>query len=198
MAMEAGQPLQLQENLCDVLTPSAMTGTTLEPGEWQRMLDRQEIQELKAKYCRFVDTKQWAALRTLFCPDARFEGLGSAPNGADLDTFIDGISTRLQPTVSIHHCHMPEIQFQNNESARGVWAMMDYVQWPKGFAPKEAPARAGFFGYGHYEEEYRRVQGRWKIAFLRLTRLRIDPLPEDFPEPRGGLLSASPAWLIQR
>jgi hypothetical protein len=26
-------------------------------------------------------------------------------------------------------------------------------------------------GYGHYDEEYRRVDGEWKIASMRLTRI---------------------------
>jgi len=160
-----------------------------------QMLDRDQIHQLKAKYCRFIDTKQWAALRTLFCEDARFEGFGSAPSGANVETFIQGVSTRLQPTVSVHHCHMPEIDFLTSDIARGIWAMMDYVQWLNGYSPKEAPDGVGFFGYGHYEEEYRREKGEWKFAFLRLTRLRIDPLPADYPEPRQGLLTASVNWL---
>jgi hypothetical protein len=31
-----------------------------------------------------------------------------------------------------------------------------------------------FHGYGYYEETYRRDQGRWRIANLKLTRLRTE------------------------
>lgn len=154
-----------------------------------------DIHRLKARYCRFIDTKQWESLRALFATDATFEGFGSAPAGAGVDAFVKGVSKRLQNCVSIHHCHMPEILFQSDSRARGVWAMMDYVQWPEEFSPKETPGRPGFWGYGHYEEEYRRVDGEWKFAFLRLTRLRIDALPKGAEPPRAGLLAASPAWL---
>jgi hypothetical protein len=33
---------------------------------------------------------------------------------------------------------------------------------------------AGFVGYGHYHEEYRKVEGDWRIARLRLTRLHVE------------------------
>ncbi len=42
--------------------------------------DRFEIHQLKARYCRFLDSRQWLSLRALFTDDARFDGLGSAPD----------------------------------------------------------------------------------------------------------------------
>lgn len=161
----------------------------------RRLHDLERIKQLKARYCRYIDTKQWDRLRAIFAPDVRFEGLGSAPTGATLDDFITGISGRMKTAVSIHHCHTPEIEFTGPDSARGVWAMMDFVDWPNGPNPRETPDSRGFFGYGHYEEEYRRLDGEWKISFLRLTRLRVDPIAADHPKSRQGLLPHSPDWL---
>jgi hypothetical protein len=169
--------------------------SSLDAGLAQQLMDVEQIKQLKARYCRFVDTKQWQRLRTLFTEDARFEGLGSAPSGADVDGFVEGISTRLHDAISIHHCHMPEIVFTGPATARGVWAMMDYLEWPAGASPREAPGHRGFSGFGHYEEEYRKDGAEWKIAFLRLTRLRIDPLADGNPAPRPGMLTASDDWL---
>jgi hypothetical protein len=157
--------------------------------------DRDAIAQLKARYCRFIDTKRWAELRALFTPDCRFEGLGSAPSGATVDIFVTGISTRFCDATSIHHCHMPEIKVTGPDTARAVWAMMDYVQWPEGFAVAEVPGHPGFQGYGHYEEEYRRQDGAWRISFLRLTRLRFDALPAGHAAPRPGRLQASTNWI---
>lgn len=154
------------------------------------------IHSLKARYCRYIDTKQWEGLRSLFSADARFEGFGSAPDGADADAFVAGVSQRLREAVSIHHCHMPEIVFLSADRARGVWAMNDHLEWPEPLQLKEAPEARGFVGYGHYEEEYAREQGVWKMVFLRLTRLRIDPLNAvgAFPN-TAALRRASPDWL---
>lgn len=161
----------------------------------QTLWDMACIQQLKARYCRLIDTKQWEELRTVFASDARFEGFGSAPSGADVDIFIKGVSTRLCDVVSIHHCHMPEIVLLDASRARGVWAMMDYLEWTNGDSPHEASGSRGFCGYGHYEEEYVRDAAGWKISFLRLTRLRIDPLPATQPEVRPVALKASIGWL---
>ncbi|MEQ8816179.1 MAG: nuclear transport factor 2 family protein [Thalassobaculum sp.] len=161
----------------------------------ETLLALEEIKRLKAAYCRYLDTKQWQRLRALFADDTVFEGFGSAPTGSNADQFVAGITARLTDAVTIHHCHMPEIEFTAPGRARGVWAMMDLVELGGGRSPKEAPGRRGFHGLGHYEEEYRRDDGVWRFCFLRLTRLRVDPLPLDHPLPRTDLLAHSPDWL---
>jgi len=159
------------------------------------LLSLERIRQLKARYCRFIDTKQWARLPSLFTEDCRFEGLGSAPAGADVATFVAGVSARLQNTISVHHCHMPEIAMTGPNTARGIWAMDDYVEWQDGSPVKEAPGHRGFRGFGHYEEEYRSDSGEWRISFLRLARLRIDALPDDNPHALMGQRQATPDWL---
>ncbi len=153
------------------------------------------IGSLKARYCRFIDTKLWTELEALFTADARFEGLGSVPDGADAHAFVRGIATRFRDATSVHHCHMPELAGTGADTARGVWAMTDYVQWPAGTDVAEVPGHPGFQGYGHYEEEYRRTAEGWRICFLRLTRLRFDALPVGHAPPRPGRLRASAGWV---
>ncbi|MEQ8395977.1 nuclear transport factor 2 family protein [Thalassobaculum sp.] len=160
-----------------------------------RLLDIEAIKRLKAEYCRFVDTKQWDRLSALFAEETMFEGFGSAPTGSTARDFIKGISHRMTGAVTIHHVCNPEIAFLDPDRARGIWAMTDLVELAAGMRPKEAPDSRGFRGYGHYQEEYRRDGGRWKFCFLRLTRLRLDPLPDDFPPMRHDLLAADPNWL---
>lgn len=166
------------------------------PGdEMQCLADVAAIGRLKAQYCRFIDTKQWDRLGGLFAAGTRFEGFGSAPSGADAATFVKGVSSRLRNVVSIHHCHMPEIVLVGRDRARGLWAMMDYLEWPVGESPKEAEGARGFCGYGHYEEEYVRDAGQWRFSFLRLTRLRIDALAHDHPALRPVAFLHDPLWL---
>lgn len=161
----------------------------------QRLLDREQIKELKARYCRYLDTKRWDLLPTLFAPEARFEGFGSAPTGADASVFVAGVSTRMKDAISIHHCHTPEIAFSSATEARGIWAMMDYVEFPPGQAIKEAPGQRAFHGYGYYEETYRKLDGTWLISFTRLTRMRIDPGAPDAFARRETLLGPARDWL---
>jgi hypothetical protein len=161
----------------------------------QRLADLEAIRRLRARYCRYIDTKQWTRLRALFADDARFEGFASAPSGSGPDTFVAGVSARLGDAISVHQCFMPDIVFVDADHARGVWAMTDYLEWPATGRVPGAPNARGLTGYGHYEEAYRRVGDAWRFAFLRLTRLRIVPLPDDHPHPAGEALRASPEWL---
>ena len=169
----------------------------------RRVADFMEIMQLKSRYCRCVDLKQWDVLQTLFTTDARVEGFAAAPNGADAETYIKGVAKRLEGSVTVHHCHQPDVVFTGPETARGIWAMMDYNEWPHPIGMPDAPDAPGFRGYGFYEEEYRRVQDEWKLSFMRLTRLRVDPLkPRDTTQvathgPGSGWLRPSPDWLTR-
>ena len=143
------------------------------------------IKQLKARYFRLMDTKQWAAYRQLFTDDMVFYFESArAPAATSGDEFVAHVRGRLATAVSVHQGHMPEIELTSADSARGVWAMFDWVDDPG--------QHRAFQGYGHYHEEYRRGDdGQWRISQLRLTRLRVDEVapssgtvPRATPEPR--------------
>jgi hypothetical protein len=145
--------------------------------------EREEIKQLKARYFRFLDTKQWADWRRLFCDDCAFEGTSRAFE--DADAFVAGVSADHARTRTVHHGHMPEIGIEDAGRARGIWAMSDLVTWPDGepLSWFEAePGDWGFRGHGHYHERYRKDDGVWRISSLRLTRLWVGPL--NGPRPR--------------
>ena len=50
--------------------------------------------------------------------------------------------------------------------------MQDRVIWSAARRPR--PNMGGYTGYGHYHERYVRMDGRWRIAAQRLTRLIVD------------------------
>ncbi|MGB3413449.1 MAG: nuclear transport factor 2 family protein [Microbacteriaceae bacterium] len=160
--------------------------------------DIEEIKGLKAKYFRYIDTKQWTALRSLFSDDARYEGLWATAEGPD--AFVANIQRNLSAeTFSAHYGFMPEIVALDRDTARGIWAMQDYLLWPvdsKKYLGVSVPGQRGVRGYGHYEEEYRRENGVWKISFLRLSRLRLDPITSDEPNiPDFPFVRILPDWL---
>jgi hypothetical protein len=72
--------------------------------------------------------------------------------------------------VTVHQGYLPEIELTGEGTATGIWAMADYVE-----TRGEHPIRLR--GYGHYHERYAKEHdGRWRIAELQLTRLRVDDL----------------------
>ncbi len=161
---------------------------------YRRLADIEEIKQLKGRYFMLIDTKRWDEWRLLFCDDARFAGTLQAPD-ATPDEFVAGVREFLTGVVSIHQGHTPVIEHVTDDTARGVWAMFDWLEFPS-----DHPAHFGLphrIGYGHYEEEYRRDDGVWKISFMRLARLRVDRFEADLVKPpqQTWVASAPAEWL---
>jgi hypothetical protein len=133
--------------------------------------DLEELRQLKARYFRLLDTKQWDEWALVFAADAVMELPEADAVLHGRDEIVRSVSGALEGARTVHHGHMPELELTGEDSARGIWAMFDYVEWPE-----RDGARVGLNGYGHYHEEYVREDGRWRIARCRLERLRIDPL----------------------
>jgi SnoaL-like domain len=153
-----------------------------DPGRWA---DVYAIQKLKARYFRFMDTKQWERFAELFTEDLKFYIVsGSGPDtdqpSSRQPTFdgrqalIGYLAASHPGKVTVHQGHMPEIEFTGEDTATGVWAMFDWV---------DDPGRGGAWqGYGHYHEQYvRGPDGRWRICEVRLTRLRVDRVEPRVP-----------------
>src|SRR5690554_5555165 len=117
--------------------------------------DYEEIKGLKAKYFRFIDTKQWTKLREIFADEATFEGLWATADGPD--AFVANLERNLSAeTFSAHYGFMPEIVALDGNRARAIWSMHDYLLWPvdsKAYLGVSVPGQRGVRGYGHYEEE---------------------------------------------
>jgi hypothetical protein len=140
-----------------------------------QVLDKEAIRELKARYFRLMDTKDWSGWKALFTPDLVAKtDMAVSVGGADgktlpaskgVDDFVAKTRQAIDAASTVHHGHMPEIVLESDVSARGIWAMEDLVEWQDGRLLR---------GYGHYHETYRKEAGAWRIAMLHLTRTRID------------------------
>jgi len=126
------------------------------------------LKQLKARYCRFLDTKDWTAWRGLFTDDFvsdTSEASGKLIEGAD--EFVAFVRKTLgsPQRVTVHQVHAPEIELTSDSTARGIWALEDIVRFVPGL---------GMRGYGHYHETYEKIDGQWRIKSSKLTRLRED------------------------
>jgi SnoaL-like domain len=154
----------------------------------RELQDREAIRELKARYFRFLDAQDWQGFRQCFADDAWFDVQGrELIHGAD--PFVVEAQNVLGEAQTLHHGHMPEITIDSATEAHGLWMLADYLEWPSEPGSGE---RRGMKGYWRYEEEYRKIDGAWKIATLRLRPLRIDPLPR---EPLPDQIIGGPARL---
>lgn len=137
------------------------------------LLAIEAIKQLKARYFRSVDTFDLEGWLDCFTDDcqlvldvgARRRDRPAPPtirlNGKqELMEYWNSNTTRIE---SVHHGHMPEIQLLSDSEAWGIWAMEDIVEFTDGL----------LHGFGHYHERYRRSEGAWRIASMRLTRIRL-------------------------
>lgn len=131
----------------------------------------EQIKALKARYLRYVDTKQWDAFQELFTSDAPLEIAEARPEPFTPADLTELLRAHYGQCVTVHHGHMPEIDLHGPDTATGIWAMED-----KRFFEASDPSApfASALGAGHYHETYVRTPQGWRIASLRLTRLYLD------------------------
>jgi hypothetical protein len=132
----------------------------------QALEDLEAIRQLKYRYFRCLDLKQWDELRGCFTPEATVEyGDGQyrlQGVGAILDFLVRSLGSD-SGALGSHHGHQPEIELTGRTTARGVWALDNYLFQP---ARKRALRIAAY-----YRDEYVKVSGRWRIAHTGYTTL---------------------------
>ena len=137
----------------------------------ERLEAIEEIRNLKARYFRLMDTKQWDALKAVFTSDMKVltpEGKVYAEGG---ETYAAALRNSLNHAVSCHQGLAGEVEVDEDGSARAIWAMQDVITW------QDRHPNTGWksiLGRGHYHETYRKEDGAWRIATLTLTRLSLD------------------------
>lgn len=155
-----------------------------EPRVWTQdtLLAAEAVRQLKGRYFRFLDTKDWGGFATVFCREAKFDLLASATvdpndgsrNAAETAHFmLDGreaIVTAIRDAVAdshtVHHGSCHEVWVDSPDEARGIIAMVDKI----------TNSHTGEYileAYGHYHETYRREDGEWRIWRSRLSRLHV-------------------------
>lgn len=134
------------------------------------------IQQLKARYFRTLDSKDWVGYQNVFTPDllADMRDANGQRDESQLirgaANYVAGLAPLLQDVITVHHGHSPEIQVVSASEATGIWAMEDKL-WPGDGSP--LPFRH-LHGYGHYHERYLRWEGEWRISEIRLSRLHVE------------------------
>ncbi|MEJ5976317.1 nuclear transport factor 2 family protein [Novosphingobium sp. PS1R-30] len=123
------------------------------------------ITELKARYCRLLDTKDWEGWGQLFTEDFHQDVTGSGGGVFDgRDAAVAATRASIGTAKTAHQVHSPEISI-DGDAATAIWALQDRVIWDGDRA---------LTGYGHYHERYVRTADGWRIAEQRLTRLHMD------------------------
>jgi hypothetical protein len=154
MGVANSQPAQAQL-LCGYSSPGNDTGVEVDA-----------IKQLKASYFSNIDSKNWAALRELLAPGIVVDTLCSAgPILTGRDPFIAFLKLSLGGATSQHQGYDPQIKLTSATTAEALWTMEDVLVFG---------GILGVHGYGHYNDKYKKADGKWVVTYSKLTRTRFD------------------------
>src|ERR1700730_13165768 len=102
----------------------------------ERVLAVEEIKQVKARYFRCMDTKDWEGFAAVFTSDATADYTPAAIDSSDWKAagaakIVALVRKVVEPAVSIHHGHMPEIEITSANTAHAIFAMEDLIFWPE-------------------------------------------------------------------
>ncbi|MGM0213469.1 nuclear transport factor 2 family protein [Enterococcus sp. AZ109] len=145
----------------------------------QELVAIEEIKQVKAKYWRLIDTKDFDQLNTVFTDDAVFDSveatydpvLGQMPGTQPAEIWetrqgiVEGVKQSMPPEMqSVHMGHIPEVTILAENKATGIFPFNDRIKIPNGLS---------FNGFGYYHEEYEKDDTGWKIKRSIIKRLRV-------------------------
>lgn len=133
----------------------------------RRLADRFELQDLVARYGRYVDDRDLESLAGLCTEDVVFDSRTGPASGRDavLAYYRDQLSTY---TVTYHYAHSQTVDFLDADRATGV------VQAHAELAIDGVGTQVGL----RYHDEYRREAGVWRFRSRRADQLYALPMDE--------------------
>jgi len=122
------------------------------------------IKRLKYKYLRCLDCKLWDEMAECFTEDATTSYSGGKYSFQGRGKIIEFLKQGLDRTrPSLHQGHHPEIDITSPTTAKGIWALEDYVI--------DTKTDTSIRGSAFYHDEYVKVKGEWKIKSTGYDRV---------------------------
>lgn len=136
----------------------------------QDLVEIERIRQLKARYFRTMDQKNWDQWQLVFCEDVTID---TSEEGSPIlhgrAAFLAFLPPILEGVKTVHHGHTSEIELTGPSTAKGIWAMEDNLWWP------QSQGGSHLWGTGWYFEKYRKdPDGEWRILELVLRRIRVE------------------------
>jgi hypothetical protein len=128
--------------------------------------DLEAIKRLKHRYFRCLDLKRWDELAECFTADAIVDYAGGRHHFEGVEAimrFLRGALGRETGAFGFHHGHHPEIELTGETTARGIWALDNYLVVPR--------QRRAVLIAAYYDDEYVKLAGAWKLRRTGYTEL---------------------------
>lgn len=131
------------------------------------MLDLEAIElikQLKARYFRFLDSRNLEGLQTVFTEDAEIHFKSPSyqldfKGWPELEGFYGGAFN--EGSFGMHHGHMPEITV-DGDTATGLWYLHDIFF--------NTESKTQFEGSSIYKDTYVKTAAGWKISLSEYER----------------------------
>jgi hypothetical protein len=137
------------------------------------LLALEEIRNLRIGYAAYMDSLDADALAALFTEDAVCE-FGSYGTWAGRPTIHDNYKSVMaqivRPRDVMHIVTNPWVQLTGPDTARGRWYLIEMLptQHPETGLTAPGGSSNPLFYLGLYEDAYRKTDGRWLIARVKL------------------------------
>lgn len=136
------------------------------------LLAIEEIRSLRAEYSAHFDTRNVAALAGLFTDDAvcEFGHYGEWRGLEQIRANYAGVIAAIPaPFDTLHVATNGLVRLRSPTTAAGRWYLMDLLptQVPGVFETRGGHAQPLLY-LGIYEDDYRKVDGRWRFAHVKL------------------------------
>ena len=154
----------------------------------QKLVEIEAIKQLKARYQRAVDTKDWDLMSSVLAPDAKSIYSDGKYAFEGREAIVDFLSKSLGNTAiaSMHHAHTPEIDVTSETTASGKWYLEDFVV--TALPSDGAPDGTVLHGTGIYFDDYVKIDGEWLIQQTGYERIFEDI------QPRGAGAQLKTRW----
>ena len=97
------------------------------------LADIEAIRQLKARYFRTLDQKDWQGYRDVFTDDVLVDTTDDTGPGSELkggDAYVAWLIPILTDAITVHHGHMGEVVVTGADTAWGIWSMEDHIWFP--------------------------------------------------------------------
>ncbi len=139
------------------------------------LVEIEAIKQLKYRYARLLDTKDFDALSDLFVDEATASYSGGQLSYDGRDAIIGFLRSALGSTsmLTSHLVGQPEIELTGPDSATGRWALQDMVI----VVGQSVEIR----GTAFYEDRYVKRDGTWKFEHTGYRRVyeEMGPRPPE-------------------
>lgn len=129
-----------------------------------RLISVEAVKQLRARYCRCIDTKAWAELRSVLAPDVELDLPSLKDRGGvrGADAFIDLVQTWFANSPSLHLNVLPEIEIRSESAATAIWKQEHFLPQAYSLGSKHG------HGYGYSYDTYEKRDGVWLVKSVRL------------------------------